>query len=571
MSREFNNSTIMAKCASGTCGNNIKKGSKTGLCKNCSERNSKQTNSSTLANTPSQKATTTDPSAQDVEMTVASNEETDTFFLRFSMVAKPFRLPKYVEIANAALEYFQDPSLKVSMRRFGAEKIYRIKLNSKTKKDDRSLKLPCNGVELQLPLISDDPFVKKSTKEDGILLTFNDAFDGQLENLPNDVFDKAVVAFNLQLIRPTQLQKIPGSSAYNGNRYCVIKIPDSLNAIPEFLPITHTLTKVLHNVKTTFKGQSRFCPRCMQKHVGQCPQLKDFFDALAHRNKMKDDKEITTKITSDSTLRLADPLGLTAAVSTMSGGGLGQIVQATLDDPENDEMSHLILVGGANDSKNSSFENNEEYAENIDTTMKKIVAMANANPTKEFTIVNSHPRVENQKDVINTAVKTLYLHRKAKQIAENGPAKNISVSDIQYDTDSTLHPTEKGTEDILHQLHHHCNDSLIWNKHYVTAKRMYSRVESIYRYGCNHCDEYGTNITREYMNPLLCDSCHVKNKENAKEKVYPLLVEIVAEMNETVIDDHHSVTDGEEHGVSAKRLKPNEPIDTTNAGIKGRE
>ena len=52
--------------------------------------------------------------------------ETNLFFLRFAQIVKPYRLPNYTEIANSALERFQDPALKVTMKRKGAEKIYKI-------------------------------------------------------------------------------------------------------------------------------------------------------------------------------------------------------------------------------------------------------------------------------------------------------------------------------------------------------------------------------------------------------------------------------------------------------------
>ena len=186
---------------------------------------------------------------EDVEMadTVPKENDTDsltdTFYLRFSQIAKPFNLPNYAEIANAALEYFQDPSLKVNMKRLGAEKIYRIQLSTETDKNDRSLTLRCNGEDIRFPLLSENPFEGNRSREEGILLTFAGAYDGELESLPNSLFDKAIAAFNLQLIVPTKLQHVPGSLALNGNRYCVLKKVDNINVIPEFLPITHPVTK----------------------------------------------------------------------------------------------------------------------------------------------------------------------------------------------------------------------------------------------------------------------------------------------------------------------------------------
>ena len=482
---------------------------------------------------------------------------TDTFFLRFSQIVKPFGLPNYAEIANAALEYFQDPSLKVSMKRLGAEKIYRIQLPTKTDPTDRSLTLRCNGEDVRFPLLVDDPFENKQNREEGILLTLGDAYEGELESLTNSVFDKAVAAFNLQIIVPTRCQRIPGSVAFNGNRYCIIKKVANLNSIPEFLPVTHPLTKKLYNVKLTFRNQARSCNRCLKKHVGQCPEMKKFFEALDTRKNLKEEEKIPTKIMSDSTMRLADPLGLTAEVSTMSGGGLGQVVQAARDDPEIEKMTDVVIVAGANDIKCQSFDSNEEFAQNVESTIVKVVKMASSNPTKRYTIVESHPTAQKSRDPVNTSIRSLYLHRRIRQVASDDSVPNLAVTDVHYDTDATHHPTDDGTKAILHALHHSIGDqnSLIWKKEYIVARRPYQRVEGIFRYGCNHCEKFGVDIQHDLGNPLLCDTCHQANKDIAKTNSYPLLDEIMAEMNAMIVDDNGSISSKEDEVHSNKRQR----------------
>ena len=125
--------------------------------------------------------------------------------------------------------------------------------------NDRSLILRCNGEDIRFPLLTEDPFESNRSREEGILLTLADAYDGDLESLPNSVFDAAIAAFNLQIIVPTKLQHVPGSITLNGNRYCVLNMVDNLNSIPEFLPVTHPVTKKLYNVRSTFKNQARSC------------------------------------------------------------------------------------------------------------------------------------------------------------------------------------------------------------------------------------------------------------------------------------------------------------------------
>ena len=383
------------------------------------------------------------------------------------------------------------------------------------------------------------------------MLTFVGAFDGDMDSIPNTAFDEAVANFNLQVLVPTRLQKVPGSSALNGNRFCILKSVDT-NSIPEFLPVTHPVTKKLFNVRSTFKGQARSCTRCLKRHVGQCPELKAFFEALNKRKELKDEGKITTKIVSDSTLRLVDPLGLNAEVSTMSGGGIGQVLQAACDDPEISIMKDVVVVGGANDVKCPSFDTNEEFAQCIDTTIERVINVASNNPDKTFTFVNSHPS-EIVRDPVNTSIRISYLHRKMAQAAST---PNINIVDIGFVTDNTGHPSSEGTKTILYSLHDSLGQSLVREEKYVIANRIYQRVEELFRYGCNHCDRFGTEISHTLRNPILCDICHQANKNASQTGTYPLLDEVLKEINDIVLNDDGNIS--EEGEPLNKRLKPSD-------------
>ena len=64
----------------------------------------------------------------------------------------------------------------------------------------------------------------------------------------------------------------------------------------------------------------------------------------------------------------------------------------------------------------------------------------------------------------------------------------------------------------------------------MTAKA-YSRVEAIYRYGCNICLQYGRALTRDrHNNQLVCDTCIDSFTEVANTK----LQEITNQVNSTV-------------------------------------
>ena len=236
----------------------------------------------------------------------------------------------------------------------------------------------------------------RKNRENSILLTFYGAGQKDFNNITMEQFDLAIqndLGFILE--KATEKQKIRNTQIFNGNRYCVIQKPDNLAKIPEFLPIRDPVTNKVHNMRISYNGKIRNCGRCMSQHAGMCPQLEDFYAAKNKREQMAADKEIQTKIISDSTLRNADQLGLRADVMTMSGGGLGQIVQAAIDDPDTKEKSNIVLLGGTNDVKNNSYKDDNEFAENIKSTISKVIDYAVSEPEKKITLVNSYPNKEN--------------------------------------------------------------------------------------------------------------------------------------------------------------------------------
>ena len=92
----------------------------------------------------------------------------------------------------------------------------------------------------------------------------------------------------------------------------------------------------------------------------------------------------------DSTLRKASTIGLTADVCAMSGGSLGQVTQAALDNPKTKEMDSIVLVAGANDLK-TQFETLEQFSESVCGAFRKIDQLAKENPEKNITVVKSYP------------------------------------------------------------------------------------------------------------------------------------------------------------------------------------
>ena len=475
------------------------------------------------------------------ESTEEPIETTNTFILKFSIACRPFGLAEYPEIARVATEHFGDPMANVTWRRVGSEKIYKIELSKQYPKYGNSLTFLIQGQTFNVDLL---PYVRRprgrnqigsrggdnrDNRDNNLLLTFYQAGQLDYSHIPMKQFD-GIIQNELGLIleKATENQKIYKTQIFNGNRYCVVRKPENLAVIPAFLPLIDPVTKEVHHFRVGYSGQLYNCGRCLKQHPGPCPELREFHAAKEERERMEQDKEINTKIISDSTLRHVEQTGLRADVMTMSGGGLGQIVQAAIDDPDVKDKQHVVILGGANDIKNDGFENDAEYAQNIKTTIDKVLDLASNNPTKKITLINSHPNA-NENVLIDNEEKILrktrehYLHRKLEEVVEkmpnmDVPVNNVDIIDVQYDVDETGHPTIEGTREILETIHDliHIDPKIIWNPTFVTNDKLYKGVQSIYRYGCNHCNGFGQQIQRSrHNNGNVCDDCMDLLKANA--------------------------------------------------------
>ena len=156
------------------------------------------------------------------------------------------------------------------------------------------------------------------------MVTFVNCTTGPLEKISNSAFDTGIRVFGA-LQKLTELQRIKGTTCFNGNRYCVIEpkgnIPSSIDIPDEngkFFPIT-----------LRYRGQQYYCGVCNESHVGPCPAKAAFYAEKELRATL----EIKTQIVSDSTLRQVDQLGLSADVICMSGGRAGNVANILHDDP----------------------------------------------------------------------------------------------------------------------------------------------------------------------------------------------------------------------------------------------
>ena len=191
--------------------------------------------------------------------------------------------------------------------------------------------------------------------------------------------------------------------------------------------------------------------------------------------------------------------------------------------------------------------------------MQKLQEAAAQVPEKQIYLIQQRPY-----DVINDdgemlvtttpdqRVRDLYLHGSFKEAAEK--LDNVHCVVIHYEIDNTGHPTDSGTQQILQRLHDRelSPNEFIWNSNFILSSKPYQQVEAIYRYGCNSCQKFGTDLKRElHSHQLLCDDCYGLVLLES-DKPNPRLADLQNRINGIEAEDqHHNVEEERE----AKRFR----------------
>ena len=231
---------------------------------------------------------------------------------------------------------------------------------------------------------------------------------------------------------------------------------------------------------------------------------------------------ISEKIYADSSLRHANQLSLNADINGMSGGGIGQVVNAIQLDAKYEEV---VIYAGNNEIKGT--EPIEEFVYTIEKAGDKLQCLANE--TKVKLVLPATPTISPDE-----MAKARYLEEKVAKIEA---IETIKVTDIEYEFD---HPTEKGTLTIIKQVETAIGEPLVPEGAEdvdKTTHRKYSQIIPIYKVGCRGCDKLD-------FTPQLCTYCKEAAKscdatylraliEHFGNQLFP-----VAEHSDTDMDTH---------------------------------
>ena len=156
---------------------------------------------------------------------------------------------------------------------------------------------------------------------------------------------------------------------------------------------------------------------------------------------------------SDSTLRLAETVGLRADVLCMSGGGVGHLANAVRDDPAMSEMGMVTVITGGNDYIGAKYENNNEFVFNVDNSVEKLKGIFWGDTGQVL-----FPFYILEDDAAERALPpdsgAVGRDTSSRSYARSRPLRLAVVPILvhEVDTDGRGHPTVEGTMTILKGL-----------------------------------------------------------------------------------------------------------------------
>ena len=309
----------------------------------------------------------------------------------------------------------------------------------------------------------------------GKLITFVNCTSGVLKAIKNSSFDDSIQKHGA-LQKMTELQKLKGTTCFNGNRYCVIEpkgdIPSSIQVPDEY--------GNFHTISIRFKGQSYYCGVCNVTHVGPCPAKQAFYAEKAIRAKL----QIDMQIISDSTLRQVDQLGLSANVMCMSGGRAGNVANILHDDPSIKTKTSVIVVAGFNDVTNNK-ESLKDFELKTDCAISKFVH--STSDTQKLTLISPLLAPNFANDLQRSKLSS--YNNLLQQTSEQHKNVFVFSPDPTYVEFLGIHPTANGTANLIHQINEGIGGTLLRNADFIVAKSIYQGCQSVLTYGCIMCNE----------------------------------------------------------------------------------
>ena len=432
------------------------------------------------------------------------------------------RLPEWlyiqvtdVEIARVLdVDFNDDPTKSVEdigRYRSSMKGIFRIDSADYSRYDGRSL--PIRGKELPFQprfrrpanansrryndnrRSNDDRSDRRHSRKEGTLITIYQAYRLENRHLDNELFDDYFANLGIEILKTTLPQFRKGTTVLNNNRYLMVQKLDDLPELRNKIGPSITIDGRKFNMVDT--GLEKWCYECRKVHGYCCPERarNEFLQ------KLRQDKTNKRKIYSDSTARHANVPALTTDIACMSGGGIGQLINAIPLDEKHDEV---VLIGGTNDDAYTK--NAKEYVFTIEKSFQKLSKLAEAVPTTFVLpcVPLTTPEMKAKADYLEESV------RKIPTI------KVVKLENIEHEEDS-IHPSESGTVAMVKQLDSFFNGEIVLEgvEDSELTTRRYGKVETLYKVGCRGCESLA-------YTPFLCTDCKETAENTSTDRLMQL-------------------------------------------------
>ena len=184
-------------------------------------------------------------------------------------------------------------------------------------------------------------------------------------HISNDEFDNYFTKIDVEIIKPTEPQTKKGTSVLNNNRYLVVQKLDGDDETKNKIRSSISINGQKFNIQ--YDGMKKHCFLCGRAHEKECPTRARF----EHLKAIRDQKPCKRAVYSDSVLAHVNQLATTADLACMSGGGIGQIINAIPHDSKHDEVT---IAAGTNEIVHAADAN--EFVYTIDHSMEKLRTLA---------------------------------------------------------------------------------------------------------------------------------------------------------------------------------------------------
>ena len=393
-----------------------------------------------------------------------------------------FERPERAALGAAAKAIFpSDPALGFSEMFGRMAGCYRVVATTQPTVDyvllKRKIRSETGGFEdVRVPL---RPFSSSGgPRRDGTLVTIVDAYHGAARAINGQEFDSAMGAFG-EVVMRTKPQVDKETGLLNLNRMVVVDTSTSKNKLPDRLTVGEKSFLI------KYKGKQWHCTSCNDMHVGPCPYLKNFYEAL---DKKRSFKSLDSAIIADSTLRHAEHVGIKADVMAMPGATVGQLANACSD--FKGKYKNVFVVGGANDVRVGDVTSEFVIAKRIDRSLKRLVEVASKHNSTQINLFNASPPPKDLSPLEKFS--KMYFRDRLKKVFKN--LNNVTVlKGVPYSEEwgEDNHPTINCTRDILHGLGT-ADKELLMDEEYITSERPYRGLEKCWLSGCSGCDMRGS-------------------------------------------------------------------------------